>query len=181
MVIGTRRRFGGAVAEEDGAGGGAEVKTPVGADRCPTMRVRTVRTGVWNAAKANRRAYCLSLSVHNKFVYARELGLDSFVVRLEFECPLKIYRRSTPPDDDSSSIKRGTVDCRLRAIMGLAELLEGSAGLGPAKERFYVLIIGEAEHGGAVTLGVFIPAVFRDAKGRRLLEGLWKTYFDNLR
>jgi hypothetical protein len=65
--------------------------------------------------------------------------------------------------------------------MGLAELLEGSAGLGPAKECFYVLIIGEAEHGSAVTLGVFIPAVFRDAKERRLLEGLWKTYFDNLR
>jgi hypothetical protein len=65
--------------------------------------------------------------------------------------------------------------------MGLAELLEGSAGLGPAKERFYVLIVGQAEYGGAVTLGVFIPTVFRDAKGRRLLEGLWKTYFDNLR
>ena len=181
MVIGTRRRFGGAVAEEDGAGGGVEVKTPVGADRCPTMRVRTVRTGVWNAAKANRRAYCLSLPVHNKFVYARELGLDSFVVRLEFECPLKIYRRTTPSDDKNSSIKRGTIECRLRAIMGLAELLEGSASLSPAKERFYALIIGKAEHGRAVTLCIFIPAVFRDAKGRRLLEGLWKTYFDNLR
>jgi len=141
MVIGTRRSFGGAVAEEDDAGGGVAVKTPVGADRCPTMRMRTVRKGVWNAAKANRRAYCLSLPVHNKFVHARELGFDSFVVRLEFECPLKI-------------------------IMGLAELLEGRASLGPAKERFYVFIVGKAEHGGAVTLGVFIPTVFRDTKGR---------------
>lgn len=107
MVIGTRRRFGGAVAEEDDAGGGVEVKTPVGADRCPTMRMRTVRKGVWNATKANRRAYCLSLPVHNKSVHARELGLDSFVVRLEFKCPLKICRRTTPQDNEGSNIKRG--------------------------------------------------------------------------
>jgi hypothetical protein len=176
MVIGTRRRFGGAVAEEDDAGGGVEVKTPVGADRCPTMRMRTVRKGVWNAAKANRRAYCLSLPVHNKFVRARELGLDSFVVRLEFECPLKICRRTTPQDNKGSNIKRGTGDYRLRAIMGLAELLEGTAGLGPAKKRFYVLIVGQAEHGGAVTLGVFIPTVFRKCEratiARRFVEDL---------
>ena len=92
MVIGTRRRFGGAVVEEDGAGGGAGVVTPASADRCPTMRVRTVREGVGNAAKANRRTYCLSLPVHNESIHACELGLDRFVVRLESECPLKICR-----------------------------------------------------------------------------------------
>jgi hypothetical protein len=70
-----------------------------------------------------------------------------------------------------SDIRRGTADYRLRAIMGLAELLEGCAGLGPAEERFYVLVVGEAERGGAVTLGVFAPTVFR---GQRLIDDLRK-------
>jgi hypothetical protein len=41
--------------------------------------------------------------------------------------------------------------------MGIAKPFEGSTGLGSAKERFHVLVVGKAEHGGAVTLGVFIP------------------------
>ena len=174
MVIGTRRRLGGAVVEEDGAGGGAGVETPAGADRCPTMRVRTVREGVGNAAKANRRAYCLSLPVHDKSVHACELGLDRLVVRLEFECPLKICRTNDIPILDEVR-----ADYRSRAIMGLAELLEGCAGLGPAEERFYVLVVGEVERGGAVALGVFVPTVFRGS--RRLIDDLRKTYFDSLR
>ena len=75
MVIGTRRRFGGAAGEEDGAG------SSIGADRCPKMCEKSQKRGVGNAAKASRRAYCLSLPVHNKRVHTRELGLDSFVVR----------------------------------------------------------------------------------------------------
>lgn len=141
IVIGTRRRFGGAVAEEDDAGGGVEVKTPVGADRCPTMRVRTVRKGVWNAAKANRRAYCLSLPVHNKFVDARELGLDSFVVRLEFECPLKIYRRTTPQDDDNSNIKRGTVDCRYVPLWASPSFWRAARAWALRKNAFTFLLL----------------------------------------
>jgi hypothetical protein len=39
--------------------------------------------------------------------------------------------------------------------MGLSEPLERSARLRPAKERLDVLV-GEAEHGRAVALGVFI-------------------------
>jgi hypothetical protein len=65
--------------------------------------------------------------------------------------------------------------------MGFAELFEGCAGLGPAKERFHVLVVGQAEHGGAVALGVFIPRERRDAKKRRLFGGGWKTYFESLR
>ena len=42
--------------------------------------------------------------------------------------------------------------------MGLAELLERSARLRPTKERFDVLVVGEAERGCAVTLGVFISS-----------------------
>jgi hypothetical protein len=34
MVIGTRRRLGGAVEEEDDASGGGEAETLIGADRC---------------------------------------------------------------------------------------------------------------------------------------------------
>ena len=74
MVIGTRRRFGGAVGEEDGA------ESPMGADRCPQMCDKSQKGGVGNAAKANRRAYCLSLPVHDKRVHACKLGLDRFVV-----------------------------------------------------------------------------------------------------
>jgi hypothetical protein len=95
MVIGMRRRFGGAAGEEDDAGGGVGVETSMGADRCPTMCVKSQRGYVGNAAKANRRAYCLSLSVHDKSVHACELGLGCFVVRFEFECPLEICRRTT--------------------------------------------------------------------------------------
>jgi hypothetical protein len=40
--------------------------------------------------------------------------------------------------------------------VGVAELLEGNARLRSAIERFHVRL-GEAEDGGAVTLGVFIP------------------------
>ena len=36
MVIGTRRRFGVAVAVEDGGAGGGGVGTSIGADRCVT-------------------------------------------------------------------------------------------------------------------------------------------------
>jgi hypothetical protein len=81
MVIGTRRRFGGVVGEGDGAGGGAGTESPMGADRCPRMRVKSQRGSVGNEAKANRRAYCLSLPVHYKLIHARELGLDRFVAR----------------------------------------------------------------------------------------------------
>lgn len=42
--------------------------------------------------------------------------------------------------------------------MGLAELLECGARLRPTKERLDVLV-REAEHGRAVTLGVFISAI----------------------
>ena len=103
MVIGTRRRFRGAVGEEDDAGGGVVAETSMGADRCPTMCVTSQRGCVGNAAKANRRTYCLSLPFHDKPVHACELGLDSSVVRFEFECPLKICRRTTPQDDDDTS------------------------------------------------------------------------------
>ena len=40
-----------------------------------------------------------------------------------------------------------TADYRLRAIMGLAKLFEGSTGLDAAKERLHVLVVGKAEHG----------------------------------
>jgi hypothetical protein len=53
--------------------------------------------------------------------------------------------------------------------MGLAELLECSARLGPTKERLHILV-REAEHGGAVTLGVFISTMFRDAMERWSFE-----------
>jgi hypothetical protein len=65
--------------------------------------------------------------------------------------------------------------------MGLAKLFEGGAGLGSAKERLHVLVVGKAEHGWAVTLGVFIPRESRDAKERRLFGGGGKTYFESLR
>lgn len=93
MVIGTRRRFGGAAGEEDEASAGVAVESLTGADRCPTMCVKSWRGCL---AKANRSAYCLSfsLSVHDKPVHACELGLDCFVVRFEFECPLKICGRT---------------------------------------------------------------------------------------
>ena len=42
---------------------------------------------------------------------------------------------------------RVTADYRLRAVMGLAKLFEGGAGLGSAKERLHVLVVGKAEHG----------------------------------
>jgi hypothetical protein len=54
------------------------------------------------------------------------------------------------------------VDYRLHTVMGLAKLLECSACLRPAKERFHILV-REAEHGGAVTLSVFISTMCRDA------------------
>ena len=53
--------------------------------------------------------------------------------------------------------------------MGLAELLERSARLRPTKERLHVLV-REAEHGGAVTLGVFISRMFRDGMERLSFE-----------
>jgi len=43
--------------------------------------------------------------------------------------------------------------------MGLAELLECSARLCPTEECFHVLVVGEIEHGGAVTLGVFVSTM----------------------
>jgi hypothetical protein len=49
--------------------------------------------------------------------------------------------------------------------MCLAELLECSACLRPAKERFHILV-REAEHGGAVTLGVFMSTMCRDVMER---------------
>jgi hypothetical protein len=45
--------------------------------------------------------------------------------------------------------------------MGLTELLECSARLRPTKESLDVLV-GKIEHGGTVTLGVFIPVMYRD-------------------
>ena len=51
--------------------------------------------------------------------------------------------------------RKSRVDYRLHTVMSLAELLECSARLRPAKERFDVLV-REDEHGCAVTLGVFI-------------------------
>jgi len=41
--------------------------------------------------------------------------------------------------------------------MGLAEFLECDARLRPAKESFHILVVGQAEHGRAVALGVFVP------------------------
>ena len=63
--------------------------------------------------------------------------------------------------------------------MGLAELLEGYARLRPAIECFHVRL-GEAEDGGAVALGVFMPTVVsRKMIGR--LEGGGDTYFESFR
>jgi hypothetical protein len=45
-----------------------------------------------------------------------------------------------------------------RTVMGLAELLECDASLRSAKECLHVRF-GQAEDGGAVTLGVFIPGL----------------------
>ena len=42
---------------------------------------------------------------------------------------------------------RVTADYRLRAVMGLAKLFEGGAGLGSAKEGLHVPVVGKAEHG----------------------------------
>ena len=54
--------------------------------------------------------------------------------------------------------------------MGLTELLECSARLGPTKECLDVLV-GKIEHGGTVTLGVFIPMMYRDVAERWSFEG----------
>lgn len=45
-----------------------------------------------------------------------------------------------------------------RTVMGLAELLEWDASLRSAKECLHVRF-GQAEDGGTVTLGVFIPGL----------------------
>jgi hypothetical protein len=60
--------------------------------------------------------------------------------------------------------------------MGLAELLECDASLRSTKECLHVRF-GQAEDGGAVTLGVFIPGFvqcedFEEDRG---------TYFESLR
>jgi hypothetical protein len=74
------------------------------------------------------------------------------------------------------------VDYRPHTVMGLAKLLECSACLRPAKKRFHILV-REAEHGGAVTLGVFISTMCRDAikwsDGRSKARP--RTYFESLR
>ena len=62
------------------------------------------------------------------------------------------------------------VDYRLHTVMGLAELLESSARLRSTKERLHILA-REAEHGGAITLGVFISTMCRGmGLGRWSLE-----------
>lgn len=63
--------------------------------------------------------------------------------------------------------------------MGLAELLEGDARLCPAIECFQVRP-GEAEDGGAVALGVFIPTVV-SRKMIGILEGGGDTHFESFR
>jgi hypothetical protein len=61
------------------------------------------------------------------------------------------------------------VDYRLHTVMGLAKLLECSSRLRPTKERLHIRV-REAEHSGAVTLGVFISTMCRDAMERWSFE-----------
>ena len=79
MVMGTRRRFGGAVAGEvDDASGGAGISAGT---------VRCICYFKQRKSKA-RETYCLSLPAQDELVYTREFCPDSVVLRLNFECPL---------------------------------------------------------------------------------------------
>jgi hypothetical protein len=69
---------------------------------------------------------------------------------------------------------------RLHTVMGLAELLECSARLCPTKESLHILV-GEAEHGGAVTLGIFISTMCRGWNGAMVFRTWPRTYFESLR
>jgi hypothetical protein len=86
MVIGTRRRFGCSAELEVGGGVGISM----GADRCATQPVTQSKE---KCGKGEKETHCLSFALHNEPVHTGELGLDSFVIRFDPECPLEVCKQ----------------------------------------------------------------------------------------
>ena len=139
VVMGTRRCFGGAPAEDvDDDGGGVAMST--GAVRCKTRFVD--KQG--EMRKREHTVFPIPLRMSSSARSSSALTASFFGSILNTHCRSALNKVNIRQKPGQSC-----------AIMGLPKQLERNTGLRSAKEGFHV-IFGQAEHCSTVTVGVFI-------------------------